>query len=189
MEGEDSFMIIAIAGAALLLMQGAKDQVSDAYFEVNSIYARACAKAAANGAGRMEAVVDCTRALDSEPLNRLGMAQTLTNRGVIRLANNDPRGALNDFNAAIDQDPTLAAAYINRAAMLLTRGELDRAYSDADRAVQLNNSSARAWLIRGGANEMRGKAAEAYKDYQMAAKLDPAWDRPKEELARFKVGR
>jgi hypothetical protein len=37
------------------------------------------------------------------------------------------------------------------------------------------------------AREDAGDLVGAYLDYRQASQLDPAWDRPKKELARFTV--
>jgi tetratricopeptide (TPR) repeat protein len=178
-------MLIVTASAAILLAQAAKDKIPDDYWQLNSEYARACAAAAASPSG--QGLLTCNKALESEPLNRLGQAQTLTNRAVIRLALNDSTGALADYNAALDKAPELAAAYTGRAWVHLQRREFEAAREDADHAVTLDGKSARAFYVRGGANEMLGKTTDAYRDYQTAAKLDPNWAAPKTELARFKA--
>jgi tetratricopeptide (TPR) repeat protein len=179
-------MIAALAAAMLVQSQA---DIPKAYFEINSTYARACSQgaiAARKGTIDPAALEACTKALNTEPLNALGLAQTLTNRGVIRFAAQDQDGALRDFSAAIDKKPDYALAYLNRAGVRLLARDFEQARSDADRSLQLDNTNARAWLMRGGANEMLGRTAQAYKDYQMAAKLDPNWEQPKAELARFK---
>jgi tetratricopeptide (TPR) repeat protein len=47
----------------------------------------------------------------------------------------------------------------------------------------------KAWFNRGMANEGLGDIKAAYRDYSKAAELDPSWDAPKKELARFSVKR
>lgn len=180
-------MFIVTASAALLLMQGAKDQAPDAYWQLNSQYARECSRLATGGSGGTTEA--CNKALLSEPLNNLGRAQTLTNRGAIRLAAGDRAAALDDFNSAIALAPELAAAYLNRANVHLIGKNFEKAFADADKAVSLNGQNARAYFLRGGANEMLGRTTAAYRDYQKAAQLDPSWTAPKTELARFKVGK
>ena len=180
---------IAAAVGLLLLAQPA---VSPDYVEINSTYARACAEAAAAakvGDVDRKGLAVCTASLESEPLSALGMAQVLTNRGVLRSRAHDNAGALADFNGALKRRSDFAPAYLNRASLHMAGQRYDQALADADRAVQLDNSNARAWLMRGGANEMLGRTTQAYKDYQAAARLDPNWDQPKAELARFKVGK
>lgn len=183
-------MITAAAAAASVLLLQAAAQPPRAYVEVNTTFARSCsvgAMAASHGKIDEEALADCNRALNTEPLNSLGMAQTLTNRGVFRFASNNPEGAMSDFNEALKQQPDFAQAYLNRAGVYLISRDFTAARADADKAVQLDAQNARAWLMRGGANEMLGRTGDAYRDYQMAAKLDPSWEQPKTELARFKV--
>lgn len=180
-------MIVALAGMLMLMAEPA---MSQSYIEINTSYARACAQAAAAakpGAVDKEGLAACNASLDTEPLSAFGMAQTLTNRGVIKSRGGANRGATADFNAAIRRRPDFAPAYLNRASLSMAAERYNEALADADRAVQLDNTNAHAWLMRGGANEMLGKTTQAYKDYQTAARLDPNWDRPKAELARFTV--
>ena len=181
-------ILAALAGA--LMLQAAPSQIPPAYLEINSTLMRSCAQGAADATGgviRPEALADCTKSLQTEPLSRHGEAATLVNRGVIRLRVNDSRGALADFNAAIRRQPDLGAAYLNRALVHIAADRYDAALADADHAMRLDANNARAAFVRAGAYELLGKPVEAYKDYQLAAKLDPAWDQPKTELARFKV--
>src|SRR4051812_3293247 len=100
-------MIVAAVGLLMLLAEPA---VPKDYFEINSTYARACSQGAMTAkAGAIEpALASCNKALNTEPLNDLGMAQTLTNRGVIRFIANDRDGALADFNAALKAQPDFA---------------------------------------------------------------------------------
>jgi tetratricopeptide (TPR) repeat protein len=181
-------MLVAAFGLLLMLAEPA---VSQAYFEINTSYARACAQGAASAkagaAVDQAALAACTASVSTEPLSPLGMAQTLTNRGVIKFVANDRAGAFADFSAALKQQKDFAPAYLNRAAIHMAAERYNEALADADRAVQLDNTNARAWLMRGGANELLGRTTQAYKDYQAAARADPSWDRPKAELARFTV--
>jgi tetratricopeptide (TPR) repeat protein len=187
--GKDQPMIVAALAGALML-QAANAQIPPEYVEINSTLMRSCSRGAIDaeaGKVRPEALADCTASLQTEPLNRHGEALTLVNRGVIRLKSGDSAGALTDLNAAIEREPGLAAAWLNRAVVHIGASRYAEALADADRAVSLDNTNARAVFLRGGANELLGKNLQAYKDYQLAAKLDPAWDRPKTELARFQV--
>jgi tetratricopeptide (TPR) repeat protein len=181
--------MIFAAAASLMLLAPAPAAISPEYEAINSTEARACSQAAVAGvtAATKDAIEACTRALDTEPLSRFGMAVTYQNRGILRLMRNDHDGAIKDFNSAIEEEPSLASAYVNRGATFLAMHSHNAALRDAERAMQLAPKNARAVLLRGGVLETMGKTKEAYRDYQAAAKLDPAWQRPKEELARFKV--
>jgi tetratricopeptide (TPR) repeat protein len=181
-------MIAALAGT--LMLQAAPAQLTPEYIEVNSTLMRSCSRAAMDaeqGKVRPEAIADCTRSLETEPLSTFGEAQTLVNRGVIRLRAGRSADALADFNAALRKQPQLASAYLNRAAAHLDAEHFDQALADADHAVQLDPKNARAMFLRGAAYELKGNAKLAYRDYKSAAQLAPDWDAPKTEMARFKV--
>src|SRR5690349_6826217 len=124
-------MIAAFAGMLMLQAQG---QLTPEYIEINSTLMRSCSRGAidaAKGQVRPEALADCNASLETEPLNRLGMAQTLVNRGIIKLRSNDTGGALADFNEAIRQHANLAAAYQNRASIYIVQNRYDDALADA----------------------------------------------------------
>jgi hypothetical protein len=44
-----------------------------------------------------------------------------------------------------------------------------------------------AYYGRGVAREMTGRLREAYQDYRQASLIEPRWNEPKAELARFTV--
>ncbi|HET9160023.1 MAG TPA: hypothetical protein VFN88_05380 [Caulobacteraceae bacterium] len=184
-------MFVALAAATLMLAPSEAAVPKD-YYEINSTYARACAQGAVGarkGAGDQAALEACTKALATEPWNDRGLAEILTNRGAIRFHAQDQAGALKDFNDAIAKRPDYAQAYVNRAGVYLAGRDFEQARADADRSIELDKTNARAWLMRGAANEMLGKTTQAYLDYQMAARLDPDWDQPMAELARFRVAK
>src|SRR5215203_3284687 len=131
-------MIAAFAGLVLLQAQG---QPPAGYLEINSTLMRSCSRGAIEaqkGQASANALADCNASLESEPLNRLGMAQTLVNRGIIKLRTGDGAGALADFNDAVRQDSHLAAAYQNRASLYIVQKRYDEALADADKAVKLD---------------------------------------------------
>jgi tetratricopeptide (TPR) repeat protein len=182
-------MVIA-ALAGIVMLQAAQAQASPEYLEINSTLMRSCARGAVEaqrGQVSADALADCTRSLNSEPLSAFGQAQTLVNRGVIRLNAGQAAAALADFNAAIRKQPQMASAYLNRAGAHLDAKRFDLALADAERAVELDPNSAHALFIRAAAHELKGEPKLAYRDYQAAAKLAPEWDAPKAELTRFKV--
>jgi tetratricopeptide (TPR) repeat protein len=182
--------MITAAFAGLLLLLQAGPQPTQEYIEINSTLMLSCSRGAMDaerGQVRAEALADCTRSLETEPLSRFGEAQTLINRGVIRLRAGQTTAALADFDAAVRKQPDLASAYLNRAGAHLGASRFDQALADAERAVRLDPNNARAIFMRGAAHELKGEAKLAYRDYQAAAKLAPDWDAPKAELTRFKV--
>lgn len=78
-----------------------------------------------------------TKAIEISPKN-----DALNNRGSIKLnAYSDFQGALDDFNLAIQADPSLAAPHINKGNVLKTIGQTEEAISCYLEALRINPKS------------------------------------------------
>src|SRR5207302_1132589 len=79
---------------------------------------------------------------------------------------------------------------VNRGVALLLTHKSNEAAADFTRALTLNPAGqAKIYFNRAMAREDAGDLRGAYRDYRQASQIDPKWDRPKQELARFTVGR
>lgn len=154
-------------------------------------YALHCAEGAAASARGApfdhSALDDCGRAIASEPLSRASTAAAYTHRGMMKMANRDFAGAEGDFDKAIANYSRFTDAYLSRAWLNNLRKRPRQALADANQAIKVGGPSAKAYYNRAIAQEGLGKTREAYADYRIAARLDPNWDRPRRELARFTV--
>ena len=93
-----------------------------------------------------------------------------------------------DSTAALRVDGKAAEALVNRGVALMLQGRPSYAVVDISKGLALAPSHAeRAYFNRAMAREDMGDLRGAYLDYREAAKMDPSWDRPKKELARFTV--
>ncbi len=100
-----------------------------------------------------------------------------------------------DFNAAGDRYRAAIAAGLptgrtamtrSRLAMVLERsGAPAEAAAEHDRAVASPDAIAGTWYERGMFRMRRGDGAGARSDLLTAERLDPAWDLPREALARI----
>jgi tetratricopeptide (TPR) repeat protein len=116
------------------------------------------------------------------------LAAALTNRGVLHLARAEYAATIADSSAALQVDGRIAEALVNRGVALMLQGRLNDAVADLSKGLELAPSHAeRAYFNRAMAREDMGNVKGAYLDYREAARLDPSWDRPKKELARFTV--
>lgn len=79
----------------------------------------------------------CTAVIESASATTIQRERALNNRGVQSLGQNDD-GAMADFNAAIQLDPTYAAAFYNRAQAWRRKGDAARADADKAEAVRLD---------------------------------------------------
>jgi tetratricopeptide (TPR) repeat protein len=163
--------------------------LADAYVLVaGGSFATACSQNARADLDTMLALDQCDEAL-REPLGRRDRAGTLVNRGIILFNRGAYERALEDFDAAIQLDATLAEGHINRGAALIRQHQWEGAVESISRGLELSpEAPARAFYNRGVANEELGRVRAAYEDYRRASELAPNWDAPRTELTRFRVG-
>jgi len=163
------------------------------FVELNTIYATRCAEGAAEAAKtskfNAEAHDYCTQAIETEPLSRAYLAKAHMNRGILEMVRDERGAARKDLDRALYLDGKLGQAFVSRAWLNLTEDKNQAALADANKAIGVGAATAQAYYNRAAANEALGYAQRAYRDYQQAANLDPSWDRPKKELARFQVTR
>ncbi len=136
-------------------------------------------------------LAQCDQALQDEALVDRDIVATHVNRGIIRSRLGDLEGALADFDAATRLDAQEPEAYLNKGLTLVLRANkassalplFEMALSRSTRRPEL------AYYGRAVAHEELGNLASAYADYVEASRLDPKWQAPKTELARFSVRR
>jgi tetratricopeptide (TPR) repeat protein len=151
--------------------------------------ARACYESAESPLmPRAETFAQCDHALSQEPLSRRDRVATHINRGILRVRAGRTEAGLFDFNEAIERDPSIAEAWFNRGVALLRTAGPEEALPSFNEAVaRSTNRPALAYFGRAVALEALGNVRGAYDDYRRASELDPDWDRPRTELARFTV--
>ena len=132
----------------------------------------------------------CDRAIDVEPLSQRDLVATYINRGILRVRVGRTSDGIADFNEAIARDPSIAEAWFNRGVALMRTSGPEEALPSFNAAVERStNRPALAYFGRAVALEALGNVRGAYADYRRASELDPEWDRPRTELARFSVRR
>ncbi|PTS89072.1 MULTISPECIES: tetratricopeptide repeat protein [unclassified Caulobacter] len=152
--------------------------------------AKDCSQAAIDGRNDPKSVLTCTTALETENLNFRDRARTYVNRGVLQMRRRDFPTARADFDAAARIDPELGEAWVNRGATYVGEQRYSEGLTEIDKGLALGvKDPEKAWFNRAMANEGLGDLQAAYRDYGRAAELNPVWDAPKKELARFSVKR
>ena len=115
-------------------------------------------------------------------------ANAFVNRGTLHLVRGENDKAIKDFNHAIEADPNLAAAYNDRGVVLAAMHRQNDAIRDFSQALALKaDDQAQVVFNRALAYEDQGDLKHAYIDYRKAAELNPGWDLPNRQLARFNV--
>lgn len=130
----------------------------------------------------------CTLAINDRGTSPWDRAGSYNNRGVLLFAEGKMDAALADFDAAVAELDTLAAAHVNRGYTLVAQQRWEESIAAFDRGIALGAPDpARAHFNRGLVHEELGHVREAYYDYKLATELNPEWEEPRRELARFTV--
>ncbi len=116
----------------------------------------------------------CNTAIELQALDRLELAATYSNRGILYSRKGRIRAALSDHNRAVDLAPELSSTFINRANTYVKARRFVEAMSDMDRAVAIaDDRVAVAHYNRALLFQRIGDLASARKDGEIAANLSP----------------
>ncbi len=163
---------------------------SSAYAAVTVIGAgpaQLCYDGAETGADPFEYIFYCNQALKTY-LSDHDRAATYINRGVLRLALNEPNTALEDFNAGLAIDSSLSEGYIDRGASLIEIKKFAEAIESINKGLALGAKRPElAYYDRAVADEGMGDVDAAYHDYEQALLAQPNFTMASDELKRFKV--
>jgi tetratricopeptide (TPR) repeat protein len=133
-------------------------------------------------------VRDCDTALTEEAMSQHDRVATYVNRGILRLRRGQVDEAIADFDEAMSLNPRQPEAYLNKGAALIRLENPSEALQLFTAALEFNTARPEiAHFGRAIANEELGNVRAAYHDYRRASELDPNWQDPRTELARFRV--
>ncbi|RLG44327.1 MAG: hypothetical protein DRN81_04785 [Thermoproteota archaeon] len=100
-------------------------------------------------------------------------AWELVNRGFSFCNLGQYEKAINDFNKAIEIDPSDAVAYTNRGTAYDNLGQYDKAIDDYNKAIEINSRYAEAYNNRGNVYHKLGQYNKAIQDYNKAIEINP----------------
>lgn len=100
-------------------------------------------------------------------------AERFTDRGLVRSRVGDLKGAMSDFDKALELDPKCGDAFSGRGYLKLYTGDTNGALADFESAVACNPADTSAYCGRGQAKSDLGHEKEAAADFDYAIKLDP----------------
>ena len=173
-----------LASAALLAASPAFAGV----LTVAGSHARSCYLAAEARSPSMAAFADCDIALTEQPLAENDRVATHVNRGILRMVAGNRSGALADYDMAITLNPRHPEAYLNKGVLIFDDGDNRAAAQLAERALQLGTKKPGvAYYVLGLSKEDAGDVKAAYQHLLRAAQLEPEWELPQQELARYQV--
>ncbi len=102
-------------------------------------------------------------------------AAVWSNRGNVRVRQNDLDGAMADYTQAIALAPDQPDPYLNRGALWEAMGQWDKAIADYNRLLRLDPDDPAAYNNRGNAEAGAGEWELAIADYQAAITLQPSF--------------
>lgn len=98
-------------------------------------------------------------------------AEDLSDRGNVKYEKKDYKGAIEDYDRAIQLKPNYVEAYVDRGWAKGDSGDNPGAIADYTKAIELNPNYADAYNGRGDAKSNLGDNPGAIADYQKAAEL------------------
>jgi tetratricopeptide (TPR) repeat protein len=153
-------------------------------------HARACYGAAKARAPSVQAIAQCNDALNVQMLSPEDRVATHVNRGILRMLSDESDRAIYDFDTASAMNPRQPEPYLNKSVVMFDKGDSRVAAELAQRALQLGTQRPGVALyVLAVSKEEAGDVQAAYRDLVRAAALEPDWDRPKEELQRYRITR
>jgi tetratricopeptide (TPR) repeat protein len=188
-----SKIVSLIAGAALVgLLATSPVLGQEAITVLGQSLLEQCSSAAATaqrlGKADVADLQICTDAIARSWSTEGEIAIAYRNRGTLRSARGEPEQAIADFTRAIKADPNYAAAYNDRGVAYSSLHRSADATRDYTKALALKPDNTDQILFnRAMAYEDQGDLQRAYLDYRQASDLNPGWDLPARQLARFTV--
>lgn len=101
--------------------------------------------------------------------------RNLHHRGVNKVQRGDYKGAIEDFNQALQIDSKFFEAYCDRAVAQYSLGDNKSAIADWNQALQIAPNHLDAYDRRGNARAELGDYKGAIQDYTQALAIDPSY--------------
>ena len=188
--------VVAVAGA--LLIPGAASAQAITVF--GGGWGEACWRAAlASTFVHMDSAVEearwkadainlCDEAIAGSAMDRRDLAATYVNRGILEMSRESYAVAEKNLDSALTLIPKLPEAHVDLGSTLINMKRYDEGVKETELGLKLGSKEPeRAYYNLGIAYERLGNVQKAYESYRQASALDPKWQEPKDELARFTV--
>jgi tetratricopeptide (TPR) repeat protein len=94
-------------------------------------------------------------------------------RAYLRMQSGYYKGALEDYNSAIDIEKNDPEIWLNRGFAKEKLNDLKGAYADYSQAIQLDENFEKAWLNRGNVLSRQNNHKDAVDDYTVALTINP----------------
>jgi tetratricopeptide (TPR) repeat protein len=173
-------------GAVALLIAGSS--ANAAITVLGSSQAHDCYVAAEFGMAPEDGIAICNTALNGAAMSIDDEAATYVNRGILKSRDDDPHGALDDYNRGLSLDARLGEGYVDRGATLIVLKNYSAALADINKGIAIGAKRPEiAYYDRAIVDEALGNIRGAYEDYHEAVRLQPDFPLAVQALTRFKV--
>ncbi|MEQ8179404.1 MAG: tetratricopeptide repeat protein [Amphiplicatus sp.] len=129
---------------------------------------------------------NCDKALRTQAMTSRDRQATRVNRGIVYNRAGRYADAIADFDAALDDDPDLAEAWLNRGNSLLLTGRADEALENYQAALDYGISKKHvAWYNIGLVYEKKKDTAKAREAFEKALEASPEFALAQQKLAEM----
>ncbi len=137
---------------------------------------------------KADAIDTCDGALAGSVMDRRDRAATLVNRSILEMSREDYAAAEKNLDSALTLLPKLPEAHVDLGSTLINMKKYDEGVKETELGLNLGSKEPeRGYYNLGIGYERMGNIQKAYESYRQAAVLDPKWQEPKDEMARFTV--
>jgi lipoprotein NlpI len=119
------------------------------------------------------ALMLCTRALQSGDLSDRQTVNALNARGLAYFGKGEYEAAIKDLDRAIRMKPDDDSAYNNRGMSYIGKGDYDRALQDFNQAIRLSPDDESGYLGRASAYANQGENDRAIESFDQAIQVNP----------------
>jgi len=137
---------------------------------------------------KADSIANCDDALSGAALDLKDLASTYVNRGILEMSRERYKVAEDNFHRALTYLPKLPEAHVDLGSTLINQQRYPEGVKETELGLSLGSKEPeRGWYNLGIAYERMGNLQKAYDSYRQASVLDPKWQDPKDEMARFVV--
>jgi len=137
---------------------------------------------------KADSISACDEALANGSLDPRDTASTWVNRAILEMSRESYAVAEKNLDKALAMLPKLPEAHVDLGSTLINMHRYDEGVKETQLGLSLGaKEPQRAWYNLGIAYERLGDLQKAYESYRQASVLAPAWQGPKDEMARFVV--
>ena len=135
---------------------------------------------------KADAIGACDDALKSAQLNRNDTAFTWVNRGILEMSRERYKVARGNFKEALNILPRLPEAHVDMGSALINLQQYAYGIKETELCLSAGSKEPqRGYYNLGIAYGELGDQQKSYESFRHASELDPNWEDPKKEMARF----